>query len=163
MVVLEDIDLIAQERTHPGAATPLLFELLNQIDGLGEDADVVFLLTTNRPDLLEPALAARPGRVDQAIELPFPDAVSRRRLLDLYARGLDMETGGFDAIVERTDGASAALIKELLRRAAVRAGERSVDGIRVRGEDLAATLDELLEGRSRLTSVLFGSQPSGSS
>ena len=40
------------------------------MDGLAEDADVIFLLTTNRPDLLEPALAARPGRIDQAIEVP---------------------------------------------------------------------------------------------
>ena len=53
---------------------PLLFELLNEMDGLSEDADVIFTLTTNRPDLLEPALAARPGRVDQATEITLPDA-----------------------------------------------------------------------------------------
>jgi cell division protease FtsH len=53
---------------------PLLFELLNEMDGLSEDADVIFTLTTNRPDLLEPTLAARPGRVDQATEIPLPDA-----------------------------------------------------------------------------------------
>ena len=40
---------------------PLLFELLNEMEGMAEDADAVFLLTTNRPDILEPALAARPG------------------------------------------------------------------------------------------------------
>ncbi len=76
IVVLEDVDLVAEERTRPGAActAPLLFELLNQMDGLADDADVLFLLTTNRPDILEPALAARPGRVDQAIEIPLPDA-----------------------------------------------------------------------------------------
>ena len=53
------MDLVAEERTRPGAACtgPLLFELLNQMDGLADDADVLFLLTTNRPDLLEPALA----------------------------------------------------------------------------------------------------------
>ena len=44
------------------------------MDGLAEDADVIFILTRNRPDLLEPALAARPGRVDQATEIPLPDA-----------------------------------------------------------------------------------------
>ena len=41
---------------------PLLHELLDEMDGLGAGIDVVFLLTTNRPDLLESALAARPGR-----------------------------------------------------------------------------------------------------
>ncbi|HUY10049.1 MAG TPA: ATP-binding protein [Candidatus Dormibacteraeota bacterium] len=62
LVVVEDVDLIAESRgAHPGAH-PLLFQLLNEMDGLGEDCDVTFLLTTNRADLLEPALAARPGR-----------------------------------------------------------------------------------------------------
>ena len=62
MVVLEDLDLVAQERTTMGyGATSLLFRLLNEMDGIGEDADVIFVLTTNRADLLEPALAARRG------------------------------------------------------------------------------------------------------
>ena len=42
------------------------------MDGLNSGADVTFLLTTNRADLLEPALAARPGRVDLAAEPPHP-------------------------------------------------------------------------------------------
>ncbi len=54
------------------------------MDGLGEDVDVTFLLTTNRPDMLEQALADRPGRVDHAAELPLPDSDGRRRLLQLY-------------------------------------------------------------------------------
>ena len=84
MVVLEDVDLVAQERTAMGfGATSLLFRLLNEMDGIGEDADVIFVMTTNRADLLEPALAARPGRVDQAVEFPLPDAEA----LDLLERG----------------------------------------------------------------------------
>ena len=80
MMVVEDVDLIAEDRgMHPGQH-PLLFQLLNEMDGLAEDADVVFVLTTNRADLLEPALAARPGRVDQAVELqlPGPDGAAAR-------------------------------------------------------------------------------------
>ena len=52
IVILEDVDLIAEERTRrpAGCASPLLFELLNQMDGLADDADVLFLLTTNRPE-----------------------------------------------------------------------------------------------------------------
>jgi len=84
MVVIEDVDLIAEDRgMHPGQH-PLLFQLLNEMDGLAEDADVVFVLTTNRADLLEPALAARPGRIDQAVELTLPDAAARRQLFELY-------------------------------------------------------------------------------
>jgi ATP-dependent 26S proteasome regulatory subunit len=90
IVVLEDVDLIAEERTREGACSAVLFELLNQMDGLADDADILFLLTTNRPDILEPALASRPGRIDQAIEIPLPDAACRRRLLELYGRGLTL-------------------------------------------------------------------------
>src|SRR5438034_6137387 len=55
-----------------------LNKLLNEMDGLREDADVIFILTTNRPDQLEPALASRPGRIDQAIEFPLPDEQDRK-------------------------------------------------------------------------------------
>ena len=119
-VIVEDVDLIAQERGLPGVqAHPLLFELLNQLDGLADDADVLTILTTNRPDILEPALAARPGRVDLVVELPLPDADGRARLLRLYSRGLSLDGVDFDAYVAKTDGASPAYIKELLRKAAL--------------------------------------------
>lgn len=73
-VILEDVDLVAEERSRQSTGTnAVLFELLNQMDGLGDDADVLFILTTNRPELLEPALASRPGRIDEAIEVPLPD------------------------------------------------------------------------------------------
>jgi len=92
LVVIEDVDLIAEDRgMHPGQH-PLLFQLLNEMDGLAEDADVVFVLTTNRADLLEPALAARPGRVDQAVALELPGPDARRRLFDLY-RGASLGPG----------------------------------------------------------------------
>jgi cell division protease FtsH len=71
-VVFEDVDLVAGERTMEfGAGGGILFELLNQMEGLEDDADLLFVLTTNRPDLIEPALAARPGRVDLALEVPL--------------------------------------------------------------------------------------------
>src|SRR3546814_2662689 len=64
MVVLEDVDLVAMERTMPGHGTnPLLFQLLNEMDGLAEDADIVFVLTTNQVDLLEPALDRKSTRM----------------------------------------------------------------------------------------------------
>jgi len=58
VVVVEAVDLIAEERGPLMGQHPLLFELLNEMDGLGQDIDVTFLLTTNRADLLEEALAA---------------------------------------------------------------------------------------------------------
>ncbi|MBO0776636.1 MAG: 26S protease regulatory subunit, partial [Actinobacteria bacterium] len=83
LIVVEDVDLIAEERDVGMGQHPLLFQLLNEMDGLGEDLDVTFVLTTNRADLLEPALAQRPGRVDHAALLPVPGAAARLRLLQL--------------------------------------------------------------------------------
>lgn len=97
------------------------------MDGLNADLDVIFLLTTNRADRLEPALAARPGRVDRAAELPLPDAAGRGRLLDLYSEGLTVQAADLPAIVAHTEGASPAFIRELLRRAAA-LGELTSDG-----------------------------------
>jgi ATPase family associated with various cellular activities (AAA) len=115
-LVLEDVDLIAEDRTQ-SRAHPQLYELLDQMDGLHEDADVMFLLTTNRPDMLEPALASRPGRIDLALEVPLPDAECRRRLFALYGRGLTLHVDSWDELVQQTEGASAAFIRELMRRA----------------------------------------------
>ncbi|HCC40644.1 MAG TPA: AAA family ATPase, partial [Arthrobacter bacterium] len=72
IVVLEDCDLIAEDRSFGHGPQPLLFEVLDAMDGLDNDADVAFVLTTNRPDMLERALAQRPGRVDLAVEIPLP-------------------------------------------------------------------------------------------
>lgn len=125
MIVVEDVDLIAEERgMHPGEHS-LWFQLLNEMDGLAEDADVVFLLTTNRVDVLEPALAARPGRVDQAVALVLLDASARRQLFDLYRGDLAVEDSNLDSVIEPTDRVTASFLKELLRRAALVAAEKA--------------------------------------
>ena len=161
VVVLEDVDLIAHERTFgPFGTSPTLFELMNEMSGLAEDADVAFVLTTNRPDTLEPALAARPGRVDLAVEIPLPDAAARRRLLELYAGGLELEGVDLDAVVARTEGMTASFFKELLRKAALASVD--ADRVTVARADLDAALDELLHDTAALTRVLLGSgEPGG--
>ena len=157
LVVLEDVDLVAEERTMLHGAGPVLFELLNELDGMAEDADVAVVLTTNRPDLLEPALAARPGRVDLAVEMPLPDDGSRRRLLELYARGLQLELRDPDVIVKRTEGVTASFFRELMRQAAL---EAAADGCEcVRDGHAAAALDRLLAHSSALTRILLGAEP----
>lgn len=160
MVVLEDIDLIAEGRGMPmGHAGPLLFQLLNEMDGLQRDVDVIFVLTTNRPDVLEPALAARPGRIDLAVELPLPDTYARLRLLELYARGLHLIDIDLTAVAEQIEGATPAYIKELLRKAAVIAAIDG-DGTGVTEEHLRVALAELNEG-GRLAHRLLGFRSPG--
>jgi ATP-dependent 26S proteasome regulatory subunit len=78
LLVLEDCALVAESRDHHGGDQPLLFAVLEALDGLDDDADVAFLLTTNRVNVLEPALAQRPGRVDLAVEVLVPGQDARR-------------------------------------------------------------------------------------
>ena len=165
MVVLEDVDLVAHERTmHGPGQSPLLFTLMNEMDGIGPDADVIFLLTTNRADVLEPALAARPGRIDLAVEIPAPDADARARLIALYGRGMTMQLGDITSVVTRTEGVSAAFIKEMLRRASLIAA-MSTDpaaetGLIVTSDHVDQALAEMLDASDSLTRSLLGAEPS---
>ena len=158
MVVLEDADLVAMERSFE-PTNAILFELLNAMDGLDEDHDVLFILTTNRPERLEPALASRPGRIDQAVDFPLPDARARRRLLALYGEGLDVRLDDEPAIVADLEGTSPAFIRELLRRAALLAAETSDGTLRVGDRELRSALDELRQGGDGLTQTLLGARP----
>jgi SpoVK/Ycf46/Vps4 family AAA+-type ATPase len=153
-LILEDIDLIAEDRSR-STSNSLLFELLNEMDGLAEDADILFVLTTNRPEVLEAALSQRPGRVDLAVKIPLPDDNCRRRLFELYGEGLNLNVAELDHYVKRTSGASAAFIRELMRRASLLADE---DGelLRVNDEHLKQALDELSTKDSGLTRSVLG-------
>jgi ATP-dependent 26S proteasome regulatory subunit len=86
----------------------------------------VFLLTTDRADMLEEALAARPGRVDHPAELPIPDRDARRRLIELYRGSLVLDLADPEVVITRTEGVTASFLKELLRRAALVAAERAL-------------------------------------
>ncbi len=156
IVILEDVDLVAMERSFE-PTNAILFELLNAMDGLDADHDVLFVLTTNAPERIEPALAARPGRIDQAVELPLPDPNGRRRLLVLYGEGLELSLDGEDDLIGELAGTSPAFIRELLRRVALAAADESDDGpLRVTGHHLREALAELRAGADELTRTLLG-------
>lgn len=158
MVILEDVDLVAEERTREQACGPILFDLLNEMDGLADDADIIFLLTTNRPDIVEPALAARPGRIDQSVEIPLPDAACRMRLLERYAQGMPVRIARWDAYVARTQGTSGAFIRELMRKAALFAAEEGEE-LLVTERHLDEALHELVVEGGALTRSLLGAHP----
>ncbi len=159
VVVLEDIDLVATDRSFaaPGS-NPLLFEILNQLDGLGDDVDVVFVLTTNRVEVLERALAERPGRVDEAVEVGPPDADGRERLLRLYGAEAGLEDLDLRHAVAATEGATATYLRELARRAVVRAAlaRSGEDRVVVQQDDLDGAAAELASSRAGLTRALLG-------
>jgi ATP-dependent Clp protease adapter protein ClpS len=157
MVVIEDVDLIARARENMSGPCEesLLNTLLNEMDGLKEDADILFVLTTNRPELLESALASRPGRIDQAIEVPLPDDANRSKLVRLYGKGLPIDGAIVSEAARRTEGVSAAFIKELMRRVAQASIGRD-GGATVQSADLSEALDEMLFASGQLNISLLG-------
>jgi hypothetical protein len=152
IVVLEDCDLIAEDRSFGPMAKPLLFEVLDALDGIDSDADVAFLLTTNRVEQLERALTQRPGRVDLAAEIPLPDEQGRRALIRLYAGPL-FSDGAVDAVATGSQGTTASFAKELVRRAVLLAAATGSDP---GDEHLAAALDALQSDGEALTRSLLG-------
>jgi len=140
---------------HGPGEEMLLNKLLNEMDGLREDSDVMVILTTNRPDQLEPALASRPGRIDQAIEFPLPDEDGRAKLVRLYARNLDVPAPVIDLIVRRTQGVSAAFIKELMRRAAQFQIESGTDTV-LQERSIDRALEDMVFGGGSLNLKLLG-------
>jgi len=157
VVVIEDVDLIARDRSEMGACDELLLnKLLNEMDGLRPKADVLFILTTNRPESLEMALAARPGRIDQAIEFPLPDAEGRAKLVRLYSCGLTLSDELIETTVSKTEKVSASFIKELMRRAAQFQIERNGDGSEIELGDIDNALEEMLFTGGSLNRKLLG-------
>lgn len=160
LVVIEDVDLIARMREDMRSAgeEALLNKLLNEMDGLRNDTELLMVLTTNRPEALEQALAGRPGRIDQAIEFPLPDTRGRGRLVDLYRFGLELPDAVRTAVVERTAGLSAAFLKELMRRICLIAAERTdtetIPPATLKDLDLALT--EMVESGGGLNARLLG-------
>jgi ATP-dependent 26S proteasome regulatory subunit len=145
---------------HFGGAEVLLNTLLNEMDGLREDAEVLFILTTNRPDEIEPALASRPGRIDQAIEFPLPDEEGRAKLTKLYAYGLEVSGDLMESIVSRTKGVSAAFIRELMRRCAQFQVEFSEGSVLTQAA-VDAAIEEMLFAGGMLNRRLLGGDGSG--
>lgn len=157
LIVLEDVDLIATDR-EKSQDTTLLHDLMDEMDGLGPRSDVIFLLTTNRPAVVERALAARPGRVDQAIDFPLPDRDCRRRLFAVFGRELDLSGVDVESLLDRTDGASPAFLTELFRKAVILADERgeATEPMKLMDADFTGAVRELVEFGGELTRNLLG-------
>ncbi|MGH3761363.1 AAA family ATPase [Actinophytocola sp.] len=152
VVVVEDVDLIAHDRSMTMSGNPALFELLDEMDGIGSEADVTFVLTTNRVDTMEEALAQRPGRVDLAVEIPKPDAACRERLLRLYG-GPALRLPDASPLVAATDGVTASFVREWVRRAVLKS---VTSGSGLDEPALRAALDELMSQQQALTRSMLG-------
>ena len=150
IIFFDEVDALVPRRRSGAdggsrATEGVVSQILTEIDGLEELADVLIIGATNRLDIVDPALL-RPGRFDRVIEVPMPDAGARRSILEIHAKGKPLADGAdLGALVGMTAGMSGAEIEGAVDRAALAALRRHIDrkdppeyrDIRITQEDLA--------------------------
>ncbi|MEM4475417.1 MAG: AAA family ATPase, partial [Fervidicoccaceae archaeon] len=96
-------------------------QLLTELDGLQPMHNVVFIATTNRPDMIDPAVL-RPGRIDKMIFVPPPDRDARLEILKVHTRRMPLDKDvDLEEIATLTEGYSGADLAALVREAGLRA------------------------------------------
>ena len=131
VIFIDEIDSLAPIRGgglgEPAVTERVVNTILAEMDGLEELQGVVVLAATNRPNLIDPALL-RPGRFDELIYVPVPDALGRRHILGIHTKSMPLAPDvDLDMIAERTSRFTGADLEDLTRRAGLLALRESLD------------------------------------
>ena len=115
IIFLDEIDAIGAKRLDGSTSGDrevqrTLMQLLAELDGFDVLENVKIIAATNRPDILDEALL-RPGRFDRVIEIPIPDDIGRKAILELHISNMNTKKISLKPIVDKTTGFSGAEIK----------------------------------------------------
>src|SRR5512137_2008435 len=121
IIFLDELDALVPVRGgavgEPHVTERIVNQLLSEMDGLEELRGVVVIGATNRPDIIDPALL-RPGRFDELIMVPVPDALSRRKIFDVHLKNMPLgKDVDVDELVRMTDHYTGADIASVVRKA----------------------------------------------
>jgi transitional endoplasmic reticulum ATPase len=159
VIFFDEIDAIATERGQntgdSGVSERVVSQLLTELDGLETLEDVVVIATSNRPDLIDPALL-RPGRLDRHVHVPVPDENARRAIFEVHTRSKPLADGiDLGSLARRTENYVGADIEAVCREASMAASREfinsvppdetgeSVDNVRVTMDHFERALDEV--------------------
>ncbi len=124
-----------------------LNQILSEMDGFVPHQSVIVLSSTNRPDVLDPALT-RPGRFDRQITLDLPHKEARKKILLIHTRRVPLEDDvNLGNIAARTVGFSGADLKNLVNESALLAARRKKD--KVSADEFDKARDKILLGYER--------------
>ena len=120
IIFLDEIDAIASHRGQGNEVTErVVSQLLAELDGITENPNLVVLAATNRREMIDDALL-RPGRLEQHVEVPNPDAAAREEILSVHTRGKPLgEAVSVPALAADLDGYSGADIEAVVREASM--------------------------------------------
>ncbi|MEM2958764.1 MAG: AAA family ATPase, partial [Candidatus Jordarchaeaceae archaeon] len=153
IIYFDELDSLAPRRgTWEGTRVyeSVLNQILVEMDGIEDLKGVVCVASTNRPDLVDPALL-RPGRFDRLVLVPAPDRASRLRILEIYTveRGMPLAKDvKLERLADRTEGFSGADLENLCRDAGMAA-------IREKGRDVKeVSMKHFEEAFTRVTASI---------
>ncbi len=132
VVFIDEIDAVGRRRGTglSGGGNEEREQTLNQIlvelDGFATDTHVIVMASTNRPDILDPALL-RPGRFDRKVFLDRPDVQERAAILNLHTRDKPLASDiSIDDLARLTPGFVGADLENLANEAAILAARRNL-------------------------------------
>lgn len=136
IVFIEDMDLFGGERTMLGRDSAVLNEFLAQLDGAQSNSGIVVMASTNDISSMDEALVNRPGRFSVKVEIPYPDAEDRGKMLHAFLRSLNarpdqtVTRDTIKTVIDLCAGFTGDYIRKLAESAVIRAaaGGRVADG-----------------------------------
>ncbi|NUN11397.1 CDC48 family AAA ATPase [Candidatus Micrarchaeota archaeon] len=124
IIFFDEIDAIAPARRGDDSSHVIegvVNTLLAEMDGLQSMKDVVVIATTNRVDIIDPAVT-RPGRFDKLLEVPLPDVQSREQILSVHTGKMPLDKNvNLRDLAKLTEGYSGADLEALCREAGMNA------------------------------------------
>ncbi len=120
IIFMDEVDSITPRRggSHDSNATErVVSQLLTEIDGLAKLKNVVVVMATNRPDIIDPAIL-RPGRTDRFISLDLPNLKARKAILKIHTRKMTLASDvNIDELAKITEGYTGADIAAATKEA----------------------------------------------
>ncbi|MDU2193774.1 MAG: ATP-dependent zinc metalloprotease FtsH [Actinomyces sp.] len=157
IIFVDEIDAVGRHRgSGIGGGNDEREQTLNQLlvemDGFDERANIILIAATNRPDILDPALL-RPGRFDRQIAVEAPDLKGREAILKVHAQGKPLtEQVDLRQIAKRTPGFTGADLANVLNEAALLTARSNMQFIDERAIDEA--IDRVIAGPQKRTRVM---------
>jgi cell division protease FtsH len=157
IIFIDEIDAVGR---HRGAGLggghdereQTLNQLLVEMDGFETTDGVILMASTNRPDVLDPALL-RPGRFDRQVVVSYPDVRGREGILKVHTRKIPLdENVDVNVIARGTPGFTGADLANLVNEAALIAARQNKKVVTL--HDLEFAKDKVLMGPERRSMVI---------
>ena len=161
IVFIDEIDAVGR---HRGAGLggghdereQTLNQLLVELDGFEPNTGVIVIASTNRPDILDPALL-RPGRFDRQIVVDRPDLKGREAILEVHAKGKPLADGvDLGILARQTPGFTGADLANLINEAAILSARTSKESISM--VELEESIERVIAGPERKSRVMSDSE-----